>query len=168
LHDPPFTPQTPRGLRRPGEDLFAAIDRRDILLHHPYDSFTPVVEFVRRAAEDPDVLAIKQTLYRTSGDSPIVRALMEAGERGPKPDTQQRLRVDGDRERTINSWCKCARIPFLLRTPNFGEKVECLDSALSRRNVDGSTVFVSSMYFCSSASMLASRYDGVASIIHGP
>ena len=82
LHDPSFTPQVPVGLRRHAEDLFDAIGRRDILLHHPFDDFSPVVEFIQRAAEDPDVLAIKQTLYRTSGDSPIVRALMQAAENG--------------------------------------------------------------------------------------
>jgi polyphosphate kinase len=82
LRDRPFVPQVPRGLRRHGEDLWAAISRRDILLHHPYDSFAPVAEFVAKAAEDPKVLAIKQTLYRTSGDSPIIRALVQAAENG--------------------------------------------------------------------------------------
>jgi polyphosphate kinase len=82
LRDRPFVPQIPRGLRRHGEDLWGAISRRDILLHHPYDSFAPVAEFVAKAAEDPKVLAIKQTLYRTSGDSPIIRALMQAAENG--------------------------------------------------------------------------------------
>ena len=82
LCDKPFTPQVPRGLRRVGEDLFEAITRRDILLHHPYDSFAPVVEFVQSAAKDPRVLAIKQTVYRTSGDSPVIQALMEAAENG--------------------------------------------------------------------------------------
>jgi len=82
LRDPPFTPRQPRGRQRSGEDLFAAIRRHDILLHHPYDSFEPVVEFVSRAAKDPNVLAIKQTLYRTSGDSPVTRALMQAAENG--------------------------------------------------------------------------------------
>jgi polyphosphate kinase len=82
LRDRAFTPQVPRGLRRPGEDLFAAITRRDILLHHPYDSFTPVVELVQRAAKDPRVLAIKQTVYRTSGDSPVIQALIEAANNG--------------------------------------------------------------------------------------
>lgn len=82
LHDASFTPQLPAGLRRHGEDVFDAIRRRDILLHHPFDDFSPVVDFIQRAAEDRDVLAIKQTLYRTSGDSPIVRALMQAAENG--------------------------------------------------------------------------------------
>ena len=82
LHDKPFTPRIPRGLEQRGPDIFGAIAQRDILLHHPYDSFDPVVEFVTAAAADPRVLAIKQTLYRTSGDSPISRALMAAAESG--------------------------------------------------------------------------------------
>ena len=82
LHDKPFTPRPPRGLERHGDDIFRVIAQRDILLHHPYDSFDPVVDFVTRAASDPRVLAIKQTLYRTSGDSPISRALIAAAESG--------------------------------------------------------------------------------------
>jgi polyphosphate kinase len=83
LRDTPFTPRQPRGRRpRGGDDLFSLIRRGDILLHHPFDAFDPVVEFISRAAVDPNVLAIKQTLYRTSGDSPVTRALMQAAENG--------------------------------------------------------------------------------------
>ncbi len=82
LRDPEFVAETPRGLRRSGETLWHAIERHDILLHHPYDSFGPVEDFIALAAEDPQVLAIKQTLYRTSGDSRIIRSLVIAAENG--------------------------------------------------------------------------------------
>jgi polyphosphate kinase len=77
----PFVPRQPVGLRR-NDDLFAEIDDHDILLHHPFEAFDPVVHFIESAAQDPNVLAIKQTLYRTSGDSPCIQALMEAAENG--------------------------------------------------------------------------------------
>ncbi len=81
LKYPPFVPSD-AAVVRTHKTIFDAIRERDILLHHPYDAFTPVVEFIEQAARDPDVLALKQTLYRTSGDSPIVRALIEASVAG--------------------------------------------------------------------------------------
>jgi polyphosphate kinase len=83
LHDPPFNPFVPKELRDPSRSVFDVIRQKDIMVHHPYDSFSASVEdFIAAAAIDENVLAIKMTLYRTSGDTEIVRALTEAAERG--------------------------------------------------------------------------------------
>ena len=81
LRDEPFTPRRTPGLEE-GDDIFRTIRKRDVLIHHPYESFQCVVDFLNQAAEDSDVLAIKQTLYRAGNESPVIRALINAAEKG--------------------------------------------------------------------------------------
>lgn len=100
LKEKPFYPVIPKELNEE-EDLFSVIRQRDILLHHPFHSFTPVVDFIKKAAADPDVLAIKQTLYRVGTDSPIVKALIEAADRGKQVAVLVELKARFDEENNI-------------------------------------------------------------------
>jgi polyphosphate kinase len=102
LKYPPFIPRVPP-LVRNNPDLFYAIQQRDILLHHPYDSFTPVVDLIRLAATDRNVLAIKQTLYRIGTNSPIVEALLKAAEEGKQVAVLMELKARFDEENNIES-----------------------------------------------------------------
>jgi len=135
LKYPPFTPGLPKQLVK--SSLFEVVAKQDVLLHHPYESFGPVMDFVHRAATDPNVLAIKQTLYRTTSDSPIVASLVSAARAGKEVTVMIELRARFDEAANIELANKLQEAGAHVVYGVVGYKTHCKMMLVVRRERDG-------------------------------
>ncbi len=131
LKYPPFTPGLPKALAK--TNIFDAISKQDILLHHPFESFAPVIDFIYRAANDPDVLAIKQTLYRTTPDSPIAESLVSAAKAGKEVTVLIELRARFDEAANIALASKLQEAGVHVVYGVVGYKTHCKMALVVRR-----------------------------------
>ncbi len=159
LKFPPYKPHLPKSFRNLSatEDVFAAIRQQNILLHHPYDSFMPVVGLLSAAARDPHVLAIKQTLYRVGKDSPVVEALLEAVERGKQVAVLVELKARFDEESNIGWARKLEQAGVHVVYGLVGLKTHCKIAMVVRQEGDGIRRYVH---------LASGNYNAVTSAIY--
>ena len=141
LHDPPW-PAASSEFVRTDESIFESIRRADSVVHHPYESYEPILSLVTEASRDPEVLAIKITLYRTSGDSPIVHALGEAAERGIQVTAFVELKARFDEEQNINWAHELEQVGVIVVHGIANLKVHAKALLIVRREADGITRYV--------------------------
>ena len=132
----PFTPGVPEELKA-GQDIFSVLKQRNVLLHHPYQSFTPVIDFIAAAAEDPEVLAIKQTLYRTGSNSPIVEQLINAARNGKEVTVVVELMARFDEAENISSATRLQEAGAHVVYGLVGYKTHAKMSMVVRREKEG-------------------------------